>query len=374
MTTRRTRRSWGKIQRMRSGRYQASYTGPDLACHTGPATYTSRIDAEGWLHNERRLIEHGEWTAPALRAAAKQTRSQSLNSYATTWLENRTLKPRTRQGYQELLDGPLAKLHTVPLTLITGESIRQWHHGLGTATPTKNAHAYSFLHAILATALSDGLITVNPCAIRSAMNVQSKRQSVIRTPDEIAKVALALPDQLKALLLISAWAGLRWGEAVELRRRDFNVACDEIDVTRAFTHRAGQCSIDTPKSGVGRQVILPPHIVQDARDHLALYVAQSPDAQLFPAKTSCHYSDRLFREAFAEALKAVGITKNPRIHDLRHFAGTQSARVGSLIETMDRLGHSTIRASLRYQHVASGRSREVADALSALAQVPTLPT
>jgi len=36
---------------------------------------------------------------------------------------------------------------------------------------------------------------------------------------------------------------------------------------------------------------------------------------------------------------------------------------------MDRLGHSTPRASLMYQGLASGRAREVADALSALAAV-----
>jgi hypothetical protein len=56
------RRSWGKILRMRSGRYQAGYNGPDLARHYAPATFTSRMDAEAWLAIERRLIEREEWT------------------------------------------------------------------------------------------------------------------------------------------------------------------------------------------------------------------------------------------------------------------------------------------------------------------------
>lgn len=56
MTTRRTRRSWGKIQRMRSGRWQASYTRPDLARHTAPVTFTARMDAEAWLAAERGLM------------------------------------------------------------------------------------------------------------------------------------------------------------------------------------------------------------------------------------------------------------------------------------------------------------------------------
>ena len=56
-----------------------------------------------------------------------------------------------------------------------------------------------------------------------------------------------------------------------------------------------------------------------------------------------------------------------RIHDLRHFAGTQVARVGNLTESMARLGHSTVKASLIYQSVVSGRDAEIAAALSELA-------
>ncbi|WP_083113771.1 hypothetical protein [Mycobacterium angelicum] len=59
-----------------------------------------------------------------------------------------------------------------------------------------------------------------------------------------------------------------------------------------------------------------------------------------------------------------------RLHDLRHFAGTQVARVGNLVETMNHLGHTTQSASLRYQHMVSGRDAEIALALSAQATNP----
>ncbi|HTH84846.1 hypothetical protein [Mycobacterium sp.] len=55
------------------------------------------------------------------------------------------------------------------------------------------------------------------------------------------------------------------------------------------------------------------------------------------------------------------------MHDLRHFVGTQTARVGNLRETMERLGHRTPKASLIYQQIVNGRNAEVADALSMLA-------
>ena len=48
------------------------------------------------------------------------------------------------------------------------------------------------------------------------------------------------------------------------------------------------------------------------------------------------------------------------------------ARVGNLVETMNHLGHSTVAASLRYQHMVSGRDVEIAHQLSALATTPLL--
>ena len=66
--------------------------------------------------------------------------------------------------------------------------------------------------------------------------------------------------------------------------------------------------------------------------------------------------------------------KDIKLHDLRHFAGHQAARVGNLPETMARLGHSTVSASLRYQRQVSGRAVEIAEALSVLATKPKRAT
>ena len=44
-----------------------------------------------------------------------------------------------------------------------------------------------------------------------------------------------------------------------------------------------------------------------------------------------------------------------------------TAQVANLVETMDRLGHSTPNASLRYQSQVNGRAVEIAEALSELA-------
>jgi integrase len=345
--------------------------GPDLARHAAPATFSARMDAEHWLADERRLIERGDWTPPKLRVAQQHSRSQTLGEYADNWLEHRNLKPRTRQGYRELLDGPIAGLHGVPLALITPERVRTWHTGLGTATPRKREHAYQLLHAVLNTAVTDGRINVNPCVIRGAMSSPSQRQAVILTPDEVAKVATAItPANLKALVLVSAWCGLRWGEVTELRRKDVSDDCTAITVSRAVTHRAKQCDISTTKSSRVHTVIVPPHVVPDLADHMTHFVADDADALLFTAERTCHYNERTMRNHFADALKAVGISKRVRIHDLRHFHGTMTAQCGAtLAENMARQGHSTVRASMIYQQTVDGADASVAAKLSALAEM-----
>jgi hypothetical protein len=74
----------------------------------------------------------------------------------------------------------------------------------------------------------------------------------------------------------------------------------------------------------------------------------------------------VFRDYLAPALKAIG-REGVRVHDLRHFAGSQTARVGNLVERCSGWGHSTVKASLIYQQMVNGRDVEVAEGLSALA-------
>ena len=74
--------------------------------------------------------------------------------------------------------------------------------------------------------------------------------------------------------------------------------------------------------------------------------------------------------AWAAAREATGLT-HVTLHDLRHAGATLAAWTGaSTKELMARLGHSTPRAALRYQHAASRRDREIADRLGRLFDVP----
>jgi hypothetical protein len=56
-------------------------------------------------------------------------------------------------------------------------------------------------------------------------------------------------------------------------------------------------------------------------------------------------------------------------HDLRHVGGTLAAGTGaSLKELMARLGHSSTRAAMIYQHATRDRDQAIAKALGGLVQ------
>ncbi|MER5913445.1 tyrosine-type recombinase/integrase [Streptomyces sp. NPDC001982] len=72
--------------------------------------------------------------------------------------------------------------------------------------------------------------------------------------------------------------------------------------------------------------------------------------------------NRLWRKACTDA----GI-KGLHLHDLRHTGNTLAASTGAgTRELMARMGHSTARAALIYQHASAEHDRLIADAVSGL--------
>ena len=53
------KRVFGEISQLPSRRFRARYTGPDGNRHSAPLTLVARIDAEGWLVEQERLICRG---------------------------------------------------------------------------------------------------------------------------------------------------------------------------------------------------------------------------------------------------------------------------------------------------------------------------
>ncbi len=356
-----TRRGFGTLRRLPSGRYQASHIAPDGSRHVAPYTFDTRGDADAWLAAQRTDIARGEWERPApVRQAV------TFASYADSWLATRKLTPRTRAEYAKLLAGHLLPTFG-PLTLadITPPMVREWHAGLATG-PTRKAHAYSLLKTVLATAVADDAIAANPCRIRGAGTTRRARTIRPATLPELAGIVEAMPAPWRAAVLIAAWCGLRFGEIAELRRKDIDLDGARVRVRRAVTCVAGTDIIGPPKSDAGtRDVAIPPHLVPALRDHLLAHGAPGRDGLLFRSAGGGHLrSGSAMHDAFHVARADVG-RPDLRFHDLRHTGATLAAATGAtLAELMARLGHSTPAAAMLYQHASADRDRAIAAALS----------
>ncbi len=362
------KRGFGQITRLPSKRYRARYTGPDGALHNAPTTFDTREDAEAWLAGERRSISHNEWTPPRkLRDAPKQA---TFGEYAQRWLAHRDLKPRTRTHYGSLLDNLILPTFAGrPLKKITSESVRDWYAALDKARPTLRSHAYGLLRTILATAVTDEKIPLNPCHIRGAGSSKRIKNVEPATLAELTIIAAEMPERYRLMVMFGSWCALRFGELVELRRKDIDLRNGVIHVRRGAVRAGGEVIIGTPKSEAGiRDVAIPPHLMPMVKEHLGRNITGGKEGLLFPAAdgVSTMAPATLYR-VFYRARDVAG-RPDLRWHDLRHTGAVLAAQTGaSLAELMGRLGHSTPQAAMRYQHAAKGRDAQIAAALSALA-------
>jgi len=374
-------RGWGHLRQRASGRWQASYVGPDAARHHAPHTFDTSDDATVWLVAERRRISEGTWVSPEAAERRRTAARLTFEAYSTAWLAGRTLKPRTREHYRSLLDRQLRPTFgELPLTAITPAAVRDWHALEGTAHPTLRAHAYGLLRTILGTAVTDEIIAANPCTIRGAGAAKRKVKIQPATLDELATIHDAMPERFRLAVLLSAWCALRFGELAELRRGDVDIRVIDkgtdterkvgvLKVRRGVTRVKGETIIGTPKTSAGiRDVTVPPHLIPAIEAHLKVHAKPEKTALLFPAENGGNLAPSTLYRAWYPAREAAG-RPDLRWHDLRHLGAVLAAQTGAtLAELMGRLGHSSPAAAMRYQHVAAGRDAAIADALSVLAR------
>ncbi len=110
-------------------------------------------------------------------------------------------------------------------------------------------------------------------------------------------------------------------------------------------------------------------IIADLSKQLDKYVQDGPDALIFtsPEGTPLRHGN-FTRRAWNPAIEAAGLP-GVHFHDLRHAGNTWVANAGAnLRELMERMGQSTARAAMIYQHSTSQRQRTVADAVDKAAR------
>ncbi|AWH13552.1 tyrosine integrase [Mycobacterium Phage Leviathan] len=367
-----TRRGWGKLRVIGSGRIHASYM-HDGVRYNAPTTYDNRMDAEAWLAREHRLIEMEQWTPPAERLAKKAVSAITVEEYTKKWIAERDLAGGTKDLYTTHARKRIYPvLGDTPVVEMTPALVRAWWAGMGKEYPTARRHAYNVLRAVMNTAVEDKLLSENPCRIEQ--KAAAERDVEALTPQELDIVASEVFEHYRVAVYILAWTSLRFGELIELRRKDIDDDGETMKLrVRRGAARVGEKIVvgNTKTVRSKRPVAVPPHVAQMIREHMKdrTKMNKGPEALL----VTTTQGNRLSKSAFTRSLKK-GYAKlgrtDLRIHDLRAVGATLAAQSGATTkELMVRLGHTTPRMAMKYQMASEARDEEIARRMSELAKV-----
>jgi integrase len=266
----------------------------------------------------------------------------------------------------------LPDLGQVELAKLSPSQIRAWNAGLrGPRGPGDStaAKAYRLLRAMMRTAVADEVVVRNPCQVERA-GVERAVERPTATVAEVSALADAIARRFRALILLSAWCGLRRGELLALRRGDFDPLRNTLRVERAMHQLAdGTLVVGPPKTEAGRRTIaIPPHVVPELVAHLDQFVTLDPESLVFTGEKGGPVRPHVLQKAWVKAKAATGL-ESFHLHDLRHAGNTWAAATGaSTKELMARMGHANSAAALRYQHATADRDHAIARALSELAK------
>ncbi len=358
------KRTFGTVDALPSGRFRARYRGPDGRRHA--KVFSARADAWAWLATQQTDLLRKIWRAPT---ASRRT----VGDYAEDYLGRQDLRASTRVLYAGLWRHHLAKPWAdVPVDEVTPAAVRSWHAKAGPTTgPTAVAQSYRLLRAILNVAVADEAIASNPCRLRGAGTPKPSRPSRALTAAEALQLAEQLgrdrrTQRYRALLLVLAFGGLRFGEATALRRSDV-LSGGRLRIERSVRRVEGRWEVGEPKTDAGHRTVTLPYAVAAALEkHLEKHVADPPDALLFSTSSGGYLARSNWNATFRRAADAIGLPA-VRPHELRHTGATLAAATGATTkELMRRLGHSSPAAALLYQHAADDRDAEIARALDAM--------
>jgi integrase len=345
--------------------------------------FNSSKGAERYATDVEAMLKLGKvqdvFTDPAPTAPAP-----TLKEAAERWLavDGARMKAGTLDTYQSILKHHLLPLsESRRLTDITVADIENWwatqrasgrsHKALG--------NCRTVLHSIFQRPVTSGTLPRNPAdAIKGHLGREDRevRQAEWLSEQELLAfldVAAKREPRYYPFLLTIATTGLRAGEVTGLQVLDLDFEQCRLAIRRAIRkHKVG-----SPKSGKPRTVDAPEATMTVLRDWIGVIRAEAAvrgqeATWLFPSQTGQPVDEALVRAAFNRCLKAAGILRHFRIHDLRHsYASLALQRGVDLLVVSRQLGHASIAITADiYSHLMPNATRAAADALQAILTMP----
>lgn len=345
-------------RKLPSGRYQGLYRDVSgRACSVG--SFVKKSDAIGAGDAERSDKRRGAWIDPNLA-------SIPFGDLSKSWLEGacHTLKPKTIASYESLLSSRiLPTFGQRELRTIKPSDITTWVGDMvsGGLSPSRIRQAHVVLRLVLENAVRDGLVMRN-AAVGVKLPRLEHREAPFFEPDVVDTISDALEAPYDALVAVLGICGLRFGEAVALRRRHVDGLRRRLAVEESLAEISGELVFGTTKSHARRSVPLSPRVMAMLNN---VVESKGPDELVFtgPLGGPVRYRNFLAR-VWHPTLRKLGLPVMG-VHVLRHSAAARMIGAGASPKTLQTvLGHRSAAFSLTvYGHLFDADLNALADRL-----------
>ncbi|GAC1545915.1 MAG: site-specific integrase [Acidimicrobiales bacterium] len=357
-----SRRRFGRIRKLPSGRWQARYpdgSGQDIPA---PETFASKGDAARWLVMVEADMARGQFIDPR---AGRITFAQ----WAEQWLSRPGKRAnsivRDRQGLEVFKP----TLGPRPLSSITPMHVQAAVDARGReVSPATLVRDVAAVRAVLNAAVDADLLIRSPARKIALPKVRPPDRQPL-TAKELLRLADAVDARYRALVLVGGVLGLRWGESIGLRLCDIDFMRRTVTVAQVVEEVAGQLRVlpgQAKTAGSLRTITAPPFLIDALALHLAEY---RPDADrgdlVFVGPRGGILRRRFGERALRPAVLSAKLDPSLTFHALRHVAMTALVDENVHPRVMQgRAGHATSKLTMElYAHVSQDADRDAATAL-----------
>lgn len=268
------------------------------------------------------------------------------------------LKPSTRHMYERVYLGRIGPAFgRWPVGKVDRGAVQSFVTALsGEVSPRTVRGVHRVLHLVLADAVAHGNLSQNPATgvrLPRVTRYEAQPLSVSQVRALEQDIRERCPDAAD-LVLVLAFTGLRWAEAVALRRVD--VSCRSLRVVRTLSEVAGKVTLSTPKTHQSRTV----PVARPAHEVLARRCDGRDDDDLIlttPGGAIWRNSNFRRQTQWGAATYRVTGRHGVRVHDLRHTAASIFIEAGAtVVDVAGVLGHASPTTTLNvYAHLLGDR-------------------
>lgn len=255
----------------------------------------------------------------------------------------------TLARYKSYAEHDMGFLADIPLAALTADDVAAWMNGLrnrnGDPPSGKTvANKHGYLAGALNAAVQRGHLPSNPCD-RVRLPRWDREEMVFLERGEYQILREAVAEYWRPLVDFLVTSGCRWSEATALRPGDVDVAGQTVRVSRAWKTGGGGYTLGVPKTKRSVRTINVPAGVLDQLDLSGEWLfTNSGQGRRNPGGVVRIHSfqPNVWQPALVRA-KAAGLTKRPRVHDLRHTCASWLILGGRPLPAVQQhLGHESI--------------------------------